>query len=382
MSSPRMICHLIDSNIETGYFRSIARHHDREQFPVMIGSIAPAGPLQRTMTGLSVPTFSLNAVSRLQYPAAILRLVRLLSQNHVAVLHAHCFDPTFIGLISARIAGIPFVFTRHHSDHNIRLGKRWHTRIDRWCGRRSDHVIAVSEATRRIMTDFEGTPEAKITLVYNGVEPLCTPASESVAKLRRELMLHDESICLMIARLHEEKGFKVLFDAIPIVVSHVPNMVVLVAGEGPHRATLAAGARRRGLDHMVRFLGQRNDIPELISLASVVVLPSLAESFGFVLLEAMSLGKPVVASTAGGIPEVVSHGETGLLVPPGDALSLADAISRVLLKPALAADFAAKGKQRTQLFTFDRMIRGYERLYANFGPSPVMLKAPQHGVSV
>jgi len=232
------------------------------------------------------------------------------------------------------------------------------------------------------MTDFEGTPEAKITLVYNGVEPLCTPASESVAKLRRELMLHDESICLMIARLHEEKGFKVLFDAIPIVVSHVPNMVVLVAGEGPHRATLAAGARRRGLDHMVRFLGQRSDIPELISLASVVVLPSLAESFGFVLLEAMSLGKPVVASTTGGIPEVVSHGETGLLVPPGDVLSLADSIIRVLLQPDLAAELATKGKQRARLFTFDKMIRGYECVYADIELSRFMMKTPEHGTSV
>jgi len=232
------------------------------------------------------------------------------------------------------------------------------------------------------MVDLEGTPETRITVVYNGMEPLPVPDQESVIRLRRELILQDERVCLMIARLHEEKGFKVLFDAIPNVVSQVGNLVVLVAGEGPHRATLEAEAKQRGLEEVVRFLGQRNDIPELISLASVVVLPSLAESFGFVLLEAMSLDRPVVASTTGGIPEVVSDGETGLLVPPGDALSLADAMCRVLLKPDLAADFAAKGKQRAQLFTFDRMIRGYERLYANFGPSPVMLKAPQHGVSV
>src|SRR5215471_15880143 len=107
MSDSRLICHLIDSNIDTGYFRSIASHHDREQFPVMIGSIAPAGPLQRAMAALSVPTFSLGAASRWQYPAVVMRLVQLLGQNRVAVLHAHCFDPTFIGLISARMASVP-----------------------------------------------------------------------------------------------------------------------------------------------------------------------------------------------------------------------------------------------------------------------------------
>src|SRR5262252_3774168 len=166
MSDQRVICHLIDSNVDTAYFRSIASHHSRKEFPVMIGSIAPTGPLQRAMAALNVPTFSLGATSRWQYPAAIRRLARLLSENRVAVLHAHCFDPTFIGLISARVASVPFVFTRHHSDHNIRLGKKWHVRIDKWCGRRSAHVIAVSEATRRIVTDLEGTPETQVTVVY------------------------------------------------------------------------------------------------------------------------------------------------------------------------------------------------------------------------
>lgn len=363
MSDSGVICHLIDSNIDTGYFRSIARHHDRERFPVMIGSIAPAGPLQRAMADLNVPTFSLGAASRWQYPAAIIKVARLLRRNRVAVLHAHCFDPTFIGLIAARIAGISFVFTRHHSDHNIRLGKRWHTQVDRWCTRHSDHVIAVSEATRSIMTGLEGAAEKQITVIYNGMEPLVTPAPESLTRLRRELMLQNEDICLMIARLHEEKGFNVLFDAIPDIAARAGKLVVLVAGEGPHRAMLEHEVNRRGLQDSVRFLGQRDDIPQLISLASVVVLPSLAESFGFVLLEAMSLGKPVVASTAGGIPEVVSNGETGFLVPPGDAASLAAAVSGLLRDSSLAGAMGAAGRQRATSFNSHRMIHGYEKVY-------------------
>src|SRR5436190_20782728 len=110
------ICHLIDANSDTQYFRSIARACASERYPVMIGSLAPAGPLQAAMRELQTPTFALDAATRRQYPQALWRLVCLLRRARVALLHAHCFAPSWLGLIAARLAGVPFVFTRHHSD--------------------------------------------------------------------------------------------------------------------------------------------------------------------------------------------------------------------------------------------------------------------------
>jgi glycosyltransferase involved in cell wall biosynthesis/GT2 family glycosyltransferase len=361
MSHP--VCHLIDANLDTAYFRVIARHHDKVRFPVMIGSLAPEGPLQRAMTALGTPTFALGVTSRRQYGWAIARLARLLRRERVSVLHAHCFDPTFVGLIAARLAGTTFVFTRHHSDHNLRLGKHWHTRIDAWCGRHADRVIAVSEATKRIITDVERIPERKVVMVYNGAEPLPTPPPDSVKALRHRLGLDDEAVCLMMARLHEEKGHRVLFDALPRVLPQVGPLVVLLAGDGPHREQLESEVRLRGLDSVVRFLGRRDDIPELISLSSVVVLPSLAESFGLAALEAMSLGRPVVAARTGGIPEVVVDGRTGLLVPPGDADGLAVALSRILKDREWAAALGEEACRRATFFSVERMMRGYEAVY-------------------
>jgi glycosyltransferase involved in cell wall biosynthesis len=279
------------------------------------------------------------------------------------VLHAHCFDPTFVGLLAARLAGSAFVFTRHHSDHNVRLGKHWHTRIDGWCGRRADKVIAVSEATRRIMTDVERVPASKISTVYNGAELLQPPPPGSVETLRRRLGLGDEAVCLMMARLHEEKGHRVLFDALPGVLPHAGPLAVLLAGDGPHREQLESEVRCRGLNTVVRFLGRRHDIPELISLSSVVVLPSLAESFGFAALEAMSLGRPVVASTTGGLPEVVVDGETGLLVPTGDVGALASALSRIIKAPEWGRSLGEEGRRRAAHFSVERMMQGYEAVY-------------------
>jgi glycosyltransferase involved in cell wall biosynthesis len=287
----------------------------------------------------------------------------LLRREKVSVLHAHCFDPTFIGLIAARIARVPFVFTRHHSDHNIRLGKRWHTAIDAWCARRADHVIAVSEVTRRIMIEIEKVPSNQITVIYNGMEPLREASWESVTKLKQELNLTDEPVVLMLGRLHEEKGHRFLFDAIPQIVSRVGPTVFLLAGDGPHRPDLEAEVQKRNFNGAVRFLGRREDVPELMALSSIVVLPSLAESFGFTLLEAMSVGKPVVASTTGGIPEVVRDGETGLLVPPGDGRALADGICQVLENLERARLMGEAGRLRAASFTFERMMDGYETIY-------------------
>jgi glycosyltransferase involved in cell wall biosynthesis len=287
---------------------------------------------------------------------ATLRLARLLRREKVAVLHAHFFYPTIVGLVAARLAGTRFVFTRHHSDHHVRIGKRWHTWVDGLCARGADQVIAVSEETRRIMVGVEGVPESKVTVVYNGMHPLAEPSQDRIARTRAELQLGGEPVCLMIARLHEEKGHRYLFDAIPSVVSKVGRLTVLLAGEGSHRRVLEDEVQERRLQDTVRFLGWRAEIPEIISLATVVVLPSLAESFGFVLVEAMSLGKPVVASTTGSIPEIVVHGETGLLVPPKDSRALAEAICRLVEDRGFADMLGAAGR-RAGALSLDRMMR-------------------------
>lgn len=361
----RRVCHLLDKeiNLDAPYFWSIVRQHDRDRFPVIFCTTARAGALQKRLEEAGTPQFSLDVTGRRQYPTAILRLARLLRREKVSILHAHFFDPTFVGLIAARMAGARFVFTRHHSDHNIRIGKKWHTRIDAWCGAHADHVIAVSEATRRIMIDMEGVPGDLITTVYNGMNPLGKPAAESVARARQALGLGQEPVLLMLARLHEEKGHRFLFEALPEIESRVGPVTLLLGGEGPHRRELEAMARSRGIEDRVRFLGRRSDVAELISLCSLLVLPSLAESFGFVLVEAMSLGKAVVATTTGGIPEVVDHEKTGLLVPPADSEQLAEAICRILQSPEWAREMGDEGRKRAARFSFDSMMRGYEAVY-------------------
>ena len=358
------ICHLIDTNIATRYFSSIATHHDHERFPVMIGSIAPEGTLQRSMVEVDVPTFSLGVGDRKGYPVALFRLVRLLRQQQVSVVHAHCFEATALGLAASRLAGTRFVFTRHYLDHHVRLGKRWHVRIDAGCARRADRVIAISEAVRHQLVAVERVPSSNVTLVHNGIEPLPPPSDAQIDALRTELGLERQPVCLVIARLHEEKGHRFLFEAIPRVAAEIGPVTYVLVGDGPLREEFEADMRRRGLGDTVRILGWRNDIPELVGAASVLALPSVAEPFGFALVEAMSLGVPVVATAAGGATEIVADGVDGLLVPPRDPAALAGALFRVLSNPGLAAALGAAGRDSSRRFSFERMMKGYEAVYA------------------
>jgi glycosyltransferase involved in cell wall biosynthesis len=360
----RLVVHLIDASADTAYFRSIVRHSDPAHFPVAIGSLAGLGTLQESMAQLAIRSFALGAGRRLGYPVAAARLAWRLRSWGAGLLHAHCFDATAVGLLAARLARVPFVFTRHHSDHNLRLGKKWHTRVDAFCARHADRVIAVSEATRRVLVDVEGVPTSRVTVVYNGMEPQTPVDASVVSDVRRALRIDDGvRVCLTVARLHEEKGHSVLFHAVPQIVEDCGATVFLLAGDGPHRSVMEREVRNLGVDEHVRFLGRRPDVPALLALADVAVLPSLAESFGFAALEAMDLGVPVVASTTGGLPEVVSEGVTGLLAPTGDASALAAAVVRVLKDRDLAAALGRAGRERSRFFTAERMLRGYQAVY-------------------
>jgi len=359
-----LVCHLIDDsrNLHMPFFRLIERDHNRDEFPVTFCMVQSPGPLQNPKWEVKTPAASLDVVPRWKYPLAVLRLARLLRQKRVSVLHAHLYEPTLIGLAAARLAGVHFVFTRHHSDHNIRTGKRRHVFLDAWSARLADQAIAVSEATREIMMKVEGVPGNRITTVYNGMDLLRDPPTEAVERVRVELGLGAQPVILMIARLHEEKGHRFLLEALPRVIADVGPVQVLLAGIGPNREQIASQVAALALQETVRFLGRRQDVPELLALSTVAVLPSLAESFGYALVEAMCLGKPIVATACGGIPEVVGK-EAAVLVPMANAAALAEGIVQVLRSPTLARRLGQAGRNRAQLFSTQRMLRGYEKVY-------------------
>lgn len=362
------IFHLVESGDTSGFFPQLARWHDRERFEMTLGTIYGIDPaLREQMTEMGVATWDGGASGRGGLPGTARRLRRHLAAG-ADIIHTHLFEPSLVGLGVARTLGLPRVSTRHHSNYHARMDKRWHERLDRLATRWSDVVIAVSEHTATVMIEDERADPARIRTIPNGVDVgrITTSGADDLRALRESLAEGAESARLVLhpARFHPEKGHFELFEAVDRVNRGGEVRIrLLLAGDGPARGDYEDRIRRLGIADDVVFLGFRRDIHDLMTVADLVVLPSLAEAFGLALLEAIYLGAPVLASDVGGLPEIVHDLGYGSLVPPGDPAALAGAIERCLEEPPEDVDLAAVRRAIEERYSFATMMKRYEQVY-------------------
>jgi glycosyltransferase involved in cell wall biosynthesis len=204
-----------------------------------------------------------------------------------------------------------------------------------------------------------------IELIHNGVDLSRYDHQEPCCTLRDEYGMEPGSrIVGVVARLEPEKGHPTLFEAWPAVLAECPDAYLLVVGEGSRRDALEEQARRLRIAHRVVFTGRRDDVPAVTAALDVAVLPSYREAQGLSILEAMALSRPVVASAVGGIPEMIEHGVTGLLVPPREPEPLARSIVRLLTDRPFADTIARAGHDLVHArFCVDLMVRAVEQIY-------------------
>lgn len=184
--------------------------------------------------------------------------------------------------------------------------------------------------------------------------------------LRKTLGVEDDRPCLLVAAaLVKRKGIDILLSAISTLADEGYTTTLWIAGDGPDRPSLERRSSQLGLDGQVRFLGQRDDVSDLLEACDVFVLPSQREGLGVAALEAMAAGRPVVATRVGGLAEAVIHEETGLLVPPEDPAALAESLARSIGDLALRERLGAAGPARiTKTYSPPAMVDAYERLYS------------------
>jgi glycosyltransferase involved in cell wall biosynthesis len=242
--------------------------------------------------------------------------------------------------------------------------------VDGWTGRRlGDHFHAVSETVKRSAVARLGLPEERITVVPRGRDRgrLGEPGEERRRRARAGLGLDaDDRVVLAVGRMEFQKGLRHLVGATPRIAFEGRPPVVLIAGRaGAAGAEISALRHRLGLGDRVRLLGHRDDVPELLAAADVLVSPTLFEGMPGAILEAMAMGLPVVASDLPAVREVAEAEESALLVPPGDEPALAAAISRLLADRPLASRLGRRGRRVfEQRFTIERSIEGHLALYA------------------
>jgi glycosyltransferase involved in cell wall biosynthesis len=223
-------------------------------------------------------------------------------------------------------------------------------------------VIAVSHDLRRILSDELRVPR-RVQVIHNGIDGERFVAAERDG-VRRELGLGDAFVVGTAAVLTRQKGLFHLLEAARLVKAADPGIRFVVAGDGPLRAELEARARTLGVDDVVRFVGYRRDVPELLAALDLHVMPSLWEGLPLALLEALASGKPIVATRVGGNPEVVEDGVNGLVVPPADPAAIARAVLALRRDPAARARMQAANLERfARRFSVGAMTAAHLRAY-------------------
>ncbi len=168
-----------------------------------------------------------------------------------------------------------------------------------------------------------------------------------------------------VAKLREEKGIRYLVESAPVVAGRFPDVIFLIAGDGPQRKELEILSRGLELEDRIRFAGFCGDIPAILSLIRIVTIPSLTEGSPMALLESMATGKPIVATGVGGIPEILEDGVTGLFVPPADSSKLAEKLCLLVEKPDLAAALGTRAKAKSLEYDINLHVRKLEEIYSD-----------------
>jgi glycosyltransferase involved in cell wall biosynthesis len=292
-------------------------------------------------------------------PPAIRKVV---NEYAIDVVHSHDYKPFFyttLGCLGKR--GLAKVYTEHSSI--LSMGRR-HQRIGRLFARFNDAMVMVSYHLQRYWADQVGLPAKDSMVIHNGIDTDLFAHQADRESLKGEFGLEGKLVVGTALRLNEQKGLQYLVAAAPAVKKRFPEARFLVIGEGPLRDDLIGRARELGVDDVFLFPGYRKDVSRILPAFDIYVLPSLWEGLPLGMIEAMLAKLPIVATTVGGVPEVLADGDTALLVPPADSEALAGALCRLASSADLRRRLAERGRDHALAqYSLQKMVHTYETLY-------------------
>lgn len=367
--TPASVVHVAGSAGWAGgerYLVALATELDRKRFRLSVVVPEP-GPLVARLAALDVETVLVPLNDRLLSPSALAALARALGRWRPAIVQSHGARANVYTRLAARLVGVPVVLSTVHNslfDYEVAGWRRaLYVLAERLTSPLADRIVAVSAAIARDLVERYRIDARRTVVVHNGIDAWAFRPTRGSATMRAELRVPGQRrVILMAGRMTAQKGWDVLLEAAARLETVRDDLLWLCVGDGPLRGPLMRRAAELAVP--VSFTGARADMADVLGCADVVVLASRSEGLPFTLLEAMALGKPVVATRVGGVPEVVEDGRSGRLVPRDDPAALATAIAAVVDAPDAAA-MGARGRVRVQTaFTLDAMVRGMERVYA------------------
>jgi glycosyltransferase involved in cell wall biosynthesis len=335
---------------------------DRDRFNVSLISLRKKDLSEDTLEQFGVDVIYM---ARHKFdPATFPALLKVLRARQADVVHMHGYGATTFGRLCAWRMGIPAILHEHAN-----LGDTpWFQKVaDRLLAPHTDLALAVSESTAEFTIRARLMPAERTKVVYLGapLDEFARPRGpEEVAAARAALGLAPDTIAVgTVTRLMPSKGNEYLVGAVPAIVAAHPNARVLIAGEGELQSALQAQAVALGLGDRLVFLGFQRDVAAVLSTLQVVVFPSLWEGTPLTVFETLAMGKPIVATDADGLLDVLADRRNALIVPRRDPAALAAAVGTLIDQPALAADLAAGARATGTHYDIQAFVTKMERLY-------------------
>lgn len=321
----------------------------------------PEGPMSSMFRAAGVDTASVSKRGGGFDPSLAMRLAQYLSREGVDVVHTHNPQALVYGAPAATLARRPCVHTKHgvNPDPPRRMWLR------RAAAKMVDAYVAVTPTLARLAAERSECDPTQLHVIPNGIDTgRFAPSPSRRRRARAELGIAEDAwVVGTVGRLSPEKNQRLLIDAIAPMLD--PRRHLVIVGDGPERSRLESCAQATMRPELVHFTGARDDPEAWLAAFDAFALTSDSEGLPLVLLEAMAVGLPVVATSVGGIPDVVEQGVTGYLVAPGDRSALTAELVRLATRPQRARDAASAARQMVlERHSTDHMVEGYEKLYA------------------
>ncbi|MDP8230602.1 MAG: glycosyltransferase [Candidatus Gorgyraea atricola] len=352
----------------------IMRDLDKARFTVKSFCLYGPGVIGKRLTSEGIDLT--HSLMRNKYDfLVIFRLIKALKAEEIDILYLESSPLVlFWGFICGRIARIPYIYTTIHTMRKPEAWKRYKSGIiNRLILRRLDRVGVPSRIKYDSLIKEYGLDSKKLELIQNGIDIKKFDRLKKANGLKKELGIsRDQKIIGIVGRLVNEKAHDVFLKAAQHIIGSEPNVKFLIIGDGEEKKNLKALADGLGISKNVIFIDKGKDtenIPGLISIFDVAVLSSRMELFPLVLLEYMAASKPIVATRVGGNPEIIVHGESGIIVPPEDPKALAENVIAILKDKDMGSSMAALARKRVKKeFSLERMVERTERFFLNPAP--------------
>lgn len=345
----------------TTYLSTVLPAFDRARIDARLCILRDRHPAAERFEAVDVPLVFLG---RSKWDLrALSDLLALIRRWECDIVHLNGQKSHLLGRVAARILHRKAIIHLHMLyEPKPRVLQRWLARGTAW-------ALGVSEPLRRCAVEAFAMPSERTETLHNGIrlERFEPGDAEGRERIRRALGIGpSDPVIGVVGRITTapDKGQRLAIEAMAAVLTDCPDAVMLIVGDGPARTACEARAAELGLDGAVRFLGHRTDVPDLYAAMDVVAVPSVVdEAFGYTALEGIAAGRPVVAFGGGGLPEIVLHGKTGLLVDNADVEGLAEALGRLLADRAARERMGAAGRRHAAGFAFQRHVERLDALY-------------------